>query len=347
MKYAELLSEYIENSGFSLGELAIKMEHKGIKVDRSYISKIKNGTKPPASEEVNRALAEITGGDPEKLIISAYKEKAPKEVQELLDKSQNVDELLNNVLATLMGSYLDVHGKLNERAREQISSKFPGSWERIESNLRNPGVALQLMMRELPLDEKLKLLDTFVSVALKHDQDPFEALNKGANETRMKIRLSEMKKSMDRIKDMQIGNDSRPMYLQRLDVAEAFLNIKEYQNAVIYAFEALDNRVEEVLIEAEKINGKTDLEAINYVTAERNSAILTRINEIFKEILGYDLKTEPSYHDWIEAIKLRHLAAHFTGHEITHEEAQEALKSFKELIETIDKYHDQFKRKND
>ncbi len=91
MNYADLLSKYIYESSMSLGEISIQMKEKNHPIDRSYISKLKNGTRPPASEKVNRALAEVLGGDPDKLIIAGYIEKAPKEIQELI--SNYVDSI--------------------------------------------------------------------------------------------------------------------------------------------------------------------------------------------------------------------------------------------------------------
>ncbi|NOG28502.1 LexA family transcriptional regulator [Lysinibacillus fusiformis] len=91
MNYADLLSKYIDESRMSLGEISIQMKEKNHPIDRSYISKLKNGTRPPASEKVNRALAEVLGGDPDKLITAGYIEKAPKEVQELI--SNYVDKI--------------------------------------------------------------------------------------------------------------------------------------------------------------------------------------------------------------------------------------------------------------
>lgn len=84
--YSELLTSYIKDSGLSLGEISKKMlDEKGVRIDRSYISMLRNNkTKNPASDEINRALAEITGGDPDKLVYAAYIEKAPKELKEIL-----------------------------------------------------------------------------------------------------------------------------------------------------------------------------------------------------------------------------------------------------------------------
>lgn len=95
MKYSELLSKYIEESGLSLGEISIRLSNKNIKVDRSYISKLKNDNKPPASEEVTRALAEVTGGDVDALLLAGYIEKAPEEIKPYLTEAANTGELFD------------------------------------------------------------------------------------------------------------------------------------------------------------------------------------------------------------------------------------------------------------
>lgn len=99
MTYSELLGEYIERSGFTLGEIALKMNEFGIKIDRSYISMLKNNkTKNPASDEINRALAQVTGGDPEQLLYAAYVEKAPEEMKKHLERVGDVDLVLTRLL---------------------------------------------------------------------------------------------------------------------------------------------------------------------------------------------------------------------------------------------------------
>lgn len=96
MKYHELLSQYIEKSGLSLGEISLKLSNRGIDISRSYVSKLKTGSKPPASDELNKALSEVTGGDPVKLIIAGYLEKAPDEFIESMkiveEQNRKTDE---------------------------------------------------------------------------------------------------------------------------------------------------------------------------------------------------------------------------------------------------------------
>lgn len=85
INYPQLLDEYVSKSGLSLNEIVKKMAEKGVKIDRSYISMLKNnGTKNPASEEINRALAEATGGDPDTLVLAAYLDRAPDVVKKAM-----------------------------------------------------------------------------------------------------------------------------------------------------------------------------------------------------------------------------------------------------------------------
>ncbi|MCY9512143.1 hypothetical protein M5W68_20165 [Paenibacillus larvae] len=119
MKYNDLLREYILNSALSLGEIARKMNEKGVKVDRSYLSKLKNGKVGyPASEEVNKAFAEVTGGDPEKLIFAAFVEKSPHSINKVFSKTEDLDEFLTKTIEKVQGGQASELVKLmdiNER----------------------------------------------------------------------------------------------------------------------------------------------------------------------------------------------------------------------------------------
>ena len=79
MIYKDLLKSYVEKSGLSLQEIANRITSEyGIGIDKSYISKLQNGKKDPASDELNKALATVTGGDVNELLTAAYIQKAPK-----------------------------------------------------------------------------------------------------------------------------------------------------------------------------------------------------------------------------------------------------------------------------
>ena len=84
MKYPKLLDKYITDSGLSLRKIASKCHEEGLEIDHSYISKLRRGAMPPASDKVNKVLAKVLNGDSEVLAVSAYREKIPANVLEKL-----------------------------------------------------------------------------------------------------------------------------------------------------------------------------------------------------------------------------------------------------------------------
>lgn len=106
MKYSDLVKEYIRKSGMSLSEIVSKIEKEhGVKIDRTYLSRLQNGkTNQPASDEVNRALALVTGGDVEELLMAALIEKAPAEIKDMVR--------LLNTMKKLNGDLIDLDPKM-------------------------------------------------------------------------------------------------------------------------------------------------------------------------------------------------------------------------------------------
>ncbi|OXM87077.1 helix-turn-helix domain-containing protein [Paenibacillus rigui] len=90
MAYAQLLEQYIQKSGLSLTDITDRLKEKGITIDRSYISKLKSGAKLPASVEITRALAEITGGDPDVLINVGVIDRAPEEIKAFITEIEDI-----------------------------------------------------------------------------------------------------------------------------------------------------------------------------------------------------------------------------------------------------------------
>ncbi|WP_338555582.1 hypothetical protein [Paenibacillus sp. KS-LC4] len=90
MAYSDILNRYIKESGFTLSDICQRIGEKGISIDRSYLSKLKTGAKPPASDELSRAIAEVTGGDSEALIIAGYIEKSPEELKKTIEELNNI-----------------------------------------------------------------------------------------------------------------------------------------------------------------------------------------------------------------------------------------------------------------
>lgn len=139
--YAELLSKYIENSKLSLGEISLKLASKNIKVDRSYISKLKNGNKPPASEELTRALAEITGGDVNKLIIAGQMERLKPILEELGEKG--FEEFLNSVIGFMVSRqhFVDEMNRRRKIQCDKTNTPFtPLSSEEIQKGFQKASI---------------------------------------------------------------------------------------------------------------------------------------------------------------------------------------------------------------
>lgn len=85
MKYTALIEQGLINKNLNLRKAAeLIFEKSGIKVDYSYLSKLKNGSKPPASEKLNEAIAQVLEIDPIELKAAAYREKISPEVLEKL-----------------------------------------------------------------------------------------------------------------------------------------------------------------------------------------------------------------------------------------------------------------------
>jgi hypothetical protein len=104
LNYADLLSSYISKSNMSLTQITDALKEKGYSSHKGYISKLQNGKLPPAGDDLNRALAEVTGGDPQKLIWAAHLEKIPKDMKEF---------------------FISFDGSVIENAVE-LEKKFPG-----------------------------------------------------------------------------------------------------------------------------------------------------------------------------------------------------------------------------
>ncbi|GIO10084.1 hypothetical protein J31TS6_61120 [Brevibacillus reuszeri] len=79
MGYYETLDEMLKKSGLTLQEVADRCEKDyGVKINRSYISKLKTVRQAPASDEINEAIAKVCGANVEEFLYEAYLEKAPE-----------------------------------------------------------------------------------------------------------------------------------------------------------------------------------------------------------------------------------------------------------------------------
>lgn len=90
MPYSKLLQAYIDKSGLTLDEITERCKARGIDIHPTYISKLRNGTRPAPSEEISRVLAEVLEGNPDELIFEGYLSKTPLPIINLLHRLQGI-----------------------------------------------------------------------------------------------------------------------------------------------------------------------------------------------------------------------------------------------------------------
>lgn len=84
MTYQKMLEEGLRNSGLTLRKAAdLIRKESGMRIDHSYLSKLKSGANPPASDGLNDAIAKVLNLNSIELKVAAYREKIPTEI---LDK---------------------------------------------------------------------------------------------------------------------------------------------------------------------------------------------------------------------------------------------------------------------
>ncbi|MED4782698.1 LexA family transcriptional regulator [Brevibacillus choshinensis] len=120
MSYSTTLSQMIEKSGLTLKALADQCNQMGVKIDQSYISKLKTGKLPPASDDVNEALVKVCEGDLEEFLYEAYLEKAP------LFMKENIKQL---IAAHKELHFSNLKSSFNEITDEDL--------QKIESDINN------------------------------------------------------------------------------------------------------------------------------------------------------------------------------------------------------------------
>jgi len=97
----------IKESNLTHKEISEKCKLIGVNLNPSYISKLKTGKQPPASDEINKAIATVCGYEYqiENLLFEAYLEKAPDFIKELLNKT--IQYLRESTKNTVTNQYSD------------------------------------------------------------------------------------------------------------------------------------------------------------------------------------------------------------------------------------------------
>ncbi len=154
-----MLIDMIEKSGLTLQEIANRCEAEyGVKINRSYISKLQTRKQAPASDEVNVALAKVCGGDVEKFRYEGYIEKAPDFIKDYI---QDVSGTLKEMTIFTLKSYFpeDLLEKslfqIDNRSAQDIlelSKKYLNDAKKGFPSLSKPELMLSLMGFEMKDD---------------------------------------------------------------------------------------------------------------------------------------------------------------------------------------------------
>lgn len=177
MTYAELLKKYIKESRYTLDEISKLLSERNLSASREHLSRLQNAKVPPASDDINKAISEITGGDPQKLMWAAYVEKAPEEIKGLLSNIEDpelvkAEQLIadnKNKILSVLKLLTDDEGYFYLEVRKDIFYFFMNHPLNINYSLHNPLSQFQIeQLRnffESPEDysdsEKKEFIDEF------------------------------------------------------------------------------------------------------------------------------------------------------------------------------------------
>lgn len=92
MSYKEALAKMIKKSGLSLRAVAERCSAMQVSVSASYLSQLQTGKLAPPSEEVNRAIAKVCGGNANDLILLGFLDRAPEIVKEYFLVMSNLNK---------------------------------------------------------------------------------------------------------------------------------------------------------------------------------------------------------------------------------------------------------------
>ncbi|MGG0293213.1 LexA family transcriptional regulator [Bacillus pacificus] len=108
MNYYEKLNQMIEKSNLTLKEIAEKCMLYGVSINPSYISKLRTGKQPPASDDVNIAIAKACGFEKqiEDFLFEAYLEKSPEYIKNLL---LEITDFFSNTAQTILETQAPSH----------------------------------------------------------------------------------------------------------------------------------------------------------------------------------------------------------------------------------------------
>jgi SOS-response transcriptional repressor LexA len=184
MNYYQLVREYIMASGLSHREISKQCKERGTSVSQAYISQIAKGAVPPASDEVNRAIAAVTGGDPEALIIAGYREKAPLVIREMLDQADNVTALIGRHIDVLVEAMCDEYGCLDPLYRQLLRNALKDNEIEVtdEDHFLKYDYQAKLLLKSLDIETRLKIFTLIVESSLGVGRKPDKLTGSPAEE---------------------------------------------------------------------------------------------------------------------------------------------------------------------
>jgi SOS-response transcriptional repressor LexA len=101
LKYADLLSSYIEKSGLTLDQITEICKKNGVTIHPTYISKLRKGLRPAPTEDISKALAEACGQSSDKLVFVGYLEKTPSPIIEKFVEYEEIFYVVKKALLEL------------------------------------------------------------------------------------------------------------------------------------------------------------------------------------------------------------------------------------------------------
>jgi repressor LexA len=83
--YKKILKEAIQATGLTLRRVSFKFDECGTNLDPSYLSRLQTGKLPPASDELNKKIAEVLDINETTLRLAAHLSKIPEDLLPYLE----------------------------------------------------------------------------------------------------------------------------------------------------------------------------------------------------------------------------------------------------------------------
>ncbi|WP_117161189.1 hypothetical protein [Paraliobacillus sp. X-1268] len=295
MRYADLLSAYIKDSGFTLERLSKSLKDKNISVTREHLSRLRNGKVPPAGEELNRALAEVTNGDAEKLNWYAYIEKAPEGFKKVL---YQLGEEIIPAGKRLLEEYPMFFSYNIDEIRKIEDTK---AYKEFQDVYRRSVVNEVFKNTEDVYDEN-NVLDIF-------DEEEREVIPVNLYDAYL--------------------HDAKKTINSRLNNTNDQVKIR---GTILTAFTALEIRVNEIILKA--INNSAEKRWVTDSYLE-DFALNGKLIGPIKRYLDYDIHEQPFYMELWRGMALRTKVLHGEQEEVTKDQAKKVIEIVEMAIHSI------------